>query len=125
MLFINLISIANCIDYFAAEINIKLTMSSSITDKPISHNVYFEGKVQSLGLETERGKATLGVMKKGSYTFSTSSPEVMVVVSGIMNVKLDDSGYQQYLAQDKFEVAPGASFDIVCDTDVAYLCYYG
>lgn len=91
----------------------------------ISHNVYFEGKVQSLGLETEKGKATLGVMKKGSYTFSTSSPEVMVVVSGIMNVKLDDSGYKQYLPQDQFEVASGASFDIICDTDVAYLCYYG
>ena len=100
-------------------------MSNSTIDKPIPHNVYFEGKVQSLGLETEKGKATLGVMKKGNYTFSTSSPELMVVVSGIMNVKLNDNGYQQYLAQDKFEVASGASFDIVCDTDVAYLCYYG
>lgn len=100
-------------------------MSNSISDQPISHNVYFEGKVQSLGLETEKGKATLGVMKKGSYTFSTSSPEVMVVVSGIMNVKLDDSGYKQYLPQDQFEVLSGASFDIICDTDVAYLCYYG
>lgn len=28
-------------------------------------------------------------------------------------------------AQDKFDVAAGASFDIICDTDVAYLCYYG
>lgn len=100
-------------------------MSNSTIVQPIAHNVYFEGKVQSLGLETERGKATLGVMKAGSYTFSTSSPEVMVVVTGTMNVKLDDTGYQQYLAPDKFEVASGASFDIICDTDVAYLCYYG
>ncbi|SMD09030.1 pyrimidine/purine nucleoside phosphorylase [Pedobacter africanus] len=94
-------------------------------DQQIPHNVYFEGKVQSLGLETEQGKATLGVMKKGNYTFSTSGPEVMVVISGTMNVKLDDKGYQQYLPQDKFEVTSGASFDIICDTDVAYLCYYG
>lgn len=94
-------------------------------DQHIPHNVYFEGKVQSLGLETEKGKATLGVMKKGNYTFSTSSPEVMVVISGTINVKLDDKGYQQSQPQDKFEVASGTSFDIICDTDVAYLCYYG
>lgn len=94
-------------------------------DQQIPHNVYFEGRVQSLGLETEKGKATLGVMKKGSYTFSTSTPEVMVIISGIIKVKLDDSGYKPYLPQDKFEVVSGASFDIVCDTDVAYLCYYG
>ncbi|MBB5440972.1 hypothetical protein HDC92_004676 [Pedobacter sp. AK017] len=100
-------------------------MSNSTTDLPISHNVYFEGKVQSLGLQTEKGKATLGVMKKGNYTFSTSSPEEMVIVAGVMKVKLDDSGYKAYHAQDKFNVAAGASFDIICDTDVAYLCYYG
>ena len=43
----------------------KRTMSNQV----VSHNVYFEGNVQSLGLETEKGKATGGVMKKGNYTF--------------------------------------------------------
>jgi uncharacterized protein YaiE (UPF0345 family) len=95
------------------------------SNEPISHNVYFDGKVQSLGLQTEKGKATLGVMKKGSYTFSTSSPEEMIVIAGTMNVKFEGTAYKAYHAQDKFEIAAGASFDVICDADVAYLCYYG
>ena len=99
--------------------------NSSSVNEAVSHNVYFEGKVQSLGLETAKGKATLGVMKKGTYTFSASSPEKMVVISGSMNVKLNDSEYQTYNEQDEFNVAAGTSFDVSCDSDVAYLCYYG
>jgi uncharacterized protein YaiE (UPF0345 family) len=56
-------------------------MSSS--DK-VSHNVYFDGKVQSLGIETEKGKATVGVMKKGTYVFNTTSLRTMVIISGNM-----------------------------------------
>lgn len=100
-------------------------MNTPNTDQPISHNVYFDGKVQSLGLQTERGKATLGVMKKGNFTFSTTSPEEMIVVAGVMHVKLGDGEFKAYHAQDKFEVEAGASFDIICEEDVAYLCYYG
>ncbi len=97
----------------------------SSANELISHNVYFEGNVQSLGLTTLKGKATLGVMKKGTYTFSTSSPEKMIVISGNMEVKLNDSGYEKYKEQDEFDVIAGASFDVKCDADVAYLCYYG
>lgn len=102
-------------------------MSDSTNSSPTSipHNVYFEGKVQSLGLETEQGKATLGVMKKGTYEFSTSSPERMVVVSGIMNVKLPDVSWKKYLENDEFSVDANTTFGIICDTDVAYICYYG
>lgn len=90
----------------------------------VSHNTYFDGKVQSLGLETATGKATLGVMKKGTYQFSTSSPEKMVVLTGTMEVKID-SVFQTYNERDEFEVSAGASFEVKCNTDVAYLCYYG
>lgn len=89
----------------------------------ISHNVYFEGKVQSLGLETAEGKATVGVMKKGTYQFSTSSAEKMVIVAGVMNVSLGDN-WEKYAANEHFDVAAGAKFDIECDSDVAYICYY-
>ncbi|MBC8984750.1 pyrimidine/purine nucleoside phosphorylase [Pedobacter sp. N36a] len=91
----------------------------------VSHNVYFEGKVQSLGLETPTGKATVGVMKTGSYTFSASSPETMLVISGRMQVRFsgkDDQ--QQYEAQESFEVPAESSFEVHCEADVAYICYY-
>jgi uncharacterized protein YaiE (UPF0345 family) len=102
-------------------------MSNSINslNEAVSHNVYFEGRVQSLGLETEKGKATLGVMKKGIYTFSASTPEKMVVISGSMEVKLAGGEFNKYDEQDEFDVAAGTSFDVVCNADVAYLCYYG
>ncbi len=90
----------------------------------VKHNSYFEGTVQSLGLDTEKGHATVGVMKKGTYQFSTSTVETIIVVSGIMNIKLADSEWTKYGEQEKFEVAANSKFDIVCDTDVAYICYY-
>ncbi|MET1056114.1 MAG: pyrimidine/purine nucleoside phosphorylase [Pedobacter sp.] len=94
-------------------------------EETVNHNVYFAGKVQSLGLETEKGSATVGVMKKGNYTFSTSSPEKMVIISGILSLKLEGSSYTKYKAQEEFDVPSGVSFDVSCDEDVAYLCYYG
>ncbi|MCX2480753.1 pyrimidine/purine nucleoside phosphorylase [Pedobacter sp. MC2016-15] len=104
-------------------------MSNSIQlseeEETVSHNVYFAGKVQSLGLETERGSATVGVMKKGNYTFSTSSPEKMVIITGILGVKLEESSFKKYKAGEEFDVPSGVSFDVSCDDDVAYLCYYG
>lgn len=99
-------------------------MSNSINET-IAHNVYFEGKVQSLGLETAKGKATLGVMKKGAYTFSTSSPEKMVIVSGTMEVKLVGADLKEYSEGEEFDVVANTSFDVICNSDVAYLCYYG
>ena len=91
----------------------------------VEHNVYFEGKVQSLGLHTDKGKATVGVMKKGSYTFSASAPERMKVISGILDVKLKDAEFKKYHEQDEFEVPAGTSFDVICEDDVAYICFYG
>jgi uncharacterized protein YaiE (UPF0345 family) len=93
-------------------------------EQPIKHSIYFEGKVQSLGLQTEAGKATVGVMKAGTYTFSTSSPELMVVISGQLKLKQADGSYVNYTAQEQFNIAAGTSFEVKCDTDVAYICYY-
>lgn len=100
------------------------TTPSSVNEQ-VLHNVYFDGAVQSLGLATANGKATIGVMKKGSYVFSTSSPEKMVIISGILEVKLAGGDLQQYKAEETFDVAANSSFEVTCDSDVAYLCYYG
>ena len=91
---------------------------------PIKHNVYFEGNVQSLGLLTVKGKATVGVMKKGAYTFSTSSAEEMVVIAGTLSVSFDGIEFKDFNGNEKFEVAANASFDVRCEADVAYICYY-
>ncbi len=98
-------------------------MNNSIKES-VNHNTYFEGKVQSLELETLQGKATLGVMKKGCYTFSTSSEEKITLITGIMNVKVKDGAFRKYVDQEEFLVEANSSFEVKCDSDVAYLCYY-
>ncbi len=90
----------------------------------ISHNTYFEGKVQSLGLSTPQGKATVGVMLPGNYKFGTSTREQMVIVSGVLNVNLHDAEWKLYHAQESFFVEANTSFYVSCDEDVAYICYY-
>ncbi|MBW4888612.1 pyrimidine/purine nucleoside phosphorylase [Mucilaginibacter sp. HMF5004] len=90
----------------------------------ISHNSYFEGKVQSLGLQTTQGKATVGVMLPGKYKFGTNTQETMVIVSGELNVNLHDAEWKIYTAQESFIVAADTSFYVSCDEDVAYICYY-
>ena len=97
--------------------------SLDVTDK-VSHNVYFDGKVQSLGIETEKGKATVGVMKKGNYVFNTTSPETMVIIAGNVRAKVSGGEWLRYKKDDAFEIAAHTSFEVMCETDVAYICYY-
>ena len=97
--------------------------SLDITDK-VSHNVYFDGKVQSLGIETEKGAATVGVMKKGTYVFNTTSLETMVIISGSMSTRVSGGNWLTHKKNDTFEIAAHTSFEVMCDTDVAYICYY-
>jgi uncharacterized protein YaiE (UPF0345 family) len=90
----------------------------------VLHNVYFEGKVQSLGLETDKGRATVGVMKKGTYQFSTSSMENIVVIAGTMNTKIDGKEWVAHYQHESFEIDKNVVFDVFSDMDVAYICYY-
>jgi uncharacterized protein YaiE (UPF0345 family) len=97
--------------------------SMGVTDT-VSHNVYFDGKVQSLGIETEKGRATVGVMKKGTYLFNTTSLETMVIISGSMSTKVSGGDWLMHKKDDTFEIAAHTSFEVMCATDVAYICYY-
>ncbi|SEW32635.1 pyrimidine/purine nucleoside phosphorylase [Chitinophaga arvensicola] len=97
----------------------------STLNSTVAHNSYFEGKVQSLVLSTEKGPATVGVMKKGDYRFSTSVTEHMVIISGSLTVKLPEGDWKTYQQQESFDVAAGVAFDVSCTEDVAYICYYG
>lgn len=90
----------------------------------VSHNSYFDGKVQSLGLKTEQGKATLGVMKKGTYEFNTSTPEKILIVSGSASVSVNGQSHAKYAIQETILLEANIKFEIICDTDVAYICYY-
>jgi len=90
----------------------------------MKHNSYFEGKVQSLSVNTPEGYATVGVIEPGKYTFSTDSEEQISIIAGSMKVKLPGNSWQQVNKNDTFIIPPQASFDIDAPADVAYICYY-
>jgi purine/pyrimidine-nucleoside phosphorylase len=91
----------------------------------MKHSVYFDGHVQSLELETHIGRATVGVIKPGKYTFTTASEEHMKIIEGEMNVKLPEEAWKKYKNEDgEFIVSRNASFEIEAIQDVAYICYY-
>ncbi|MDQ6780540.1 MAG: pyrimidine/purine nucleoside phosphorylase, partial [Candidatus Eremiobacteraeota bacterium] len=48
----------------------------------MEHNVYYEGKVQSLGFQSDRGEATVGVCEPGTYVVPTDTEEHLTFLSG-------------------------------------------
>ena len=91
----------------------------------LKHNTYFDGRVQSLALVVDGVNATVGVMEPGKYTFSTSSEEHMTIIAGVLSVQLPgDSEWREYAVGDTFIVAPGKSFEVEAESDVAYICLY-
>jgi len=90
----------------------------------MKHSTYFEGKVQSLEVQTPAGRATVGVIEPGRYTFSTSSEEHIVLIEGTMKVKLPGGDWQNVQKGRELVVQRDVSFDIDAGADVAYICYY-
>ena len=90
----------------------------------MKHSVYFDGKVQSLGVNTTNGFATVGVIEPGTYTFSTSSEEHIVLIEGTLRVRLPDEDWKVFSKGQEIAVRPKVSFDIQAQADVAYVCYY-
>ena len=91
----------------------------------MKHSVYFDGKVQSLEIHTPGGRATVGVIEPGTFAFSTSSEEHIIVIEGSMKVRLPGRDWQEVRKGGSELVVPrGASFDIDARSDVAYICSY-
>lgn len=88
-------------------------------------NEYFEGKVKSIALTTSNGDATIGVMEKGEYEFSTSRKETMEVVSGSLNVLLPGKENMETFSKGEiFKVKENQKFKVTVEEETAYICYY-
>jgi uncharacterized protein YaiE (UPF0345 family) len=92
----------------------------------IKANEYFDGKVKSLGFESDRGRATVGVMEAGEFVFGTDGPELMQVVSGTIHAKLPGQpDFKAYGPGASFPVPAKSKFQVRLDSQAAYLCIYG
>jgi uncharacterized protein YaiE (UPF0345 family) len=88
-------------------------------------NQYFEGKVVSIVLESNEGKATVGVMAKGEYEFGTGSIEVMTVISGQLTIQQPgETEWKTYKKFESFLVEKDVKFKVKCSEDTPYLCLY-
>jgi purine/pyrimidine-nucleoside phosphorylase len=90
----------------------------------LKHNVYFDGKVQSVGFERHGRKATAGVIAPGEFHFGTDAPERMSIISGELEAKLANGAWRSYPAGTTFEVPGKSGFDVRAAEPVAYLCEF-
>lgn len=91
----------------------------------LTHNSYFEGKVQSVGFERNGRKQTAGVIDVGEFHFGTGAAERMTVVSGCLEARLPGSdNYQMFPAGTAFEIPANSGFDVRADAPTAYLCEF-
>ncbi|MBJ3814765.1 pyrimidine/purine nucleoside phosphorylase [Shimwellia pseudoproteus] len=92
----------------------------------LQSNEYFEGKVKSIGFTSSAtGRASVGVMAAGEYTFGTGQPEEMTVISGELNVLLPGStAWQVFGAGASFQVPGNSEFALEVAEPTAYLCRY-
>lgn len=90
-----------------------------------SHNIYFDGNVQSLGFENVTGRATVGVIAPGTYDFNTDAPERMTVIAGALEAIVDgESDWEIYPKGSGFEVPGSSHFQVRAETPSAYLCEF-
>ena len=89
-------------------------------------NIYFDGKVISRNVFFKDGtKKTLGVMLVGEYEFSTVSRELMEIISGKLNLKLQGSKEWKLITKGmEFNVPNNSSFKLKVLELVNYTCSY-
>ena len=90
-------------------------------------NVYFDGKVVSHSiLFPDNSKKTLGLIYPGKFNFGTDKAELMEVVAGSCEVKLDGHNeLKTYNAGQSFNVPAKSGFDIEVKSDICeYICSF-
>jgi len=89
-------------------------------------NIYFEGRVISRNITFRDGSTkTLGVMLPGEYEFKTQSREVMEIITGKLNLKLEiDNDWKIIKEGIEFEIPKNSSFKVKVIELVNYACSY-
>ncbi|GFH54102.1 hypothetical protein CTEN210_10578 [Chaetoceros tenuissimus] len=92
---------------------------------PITHQSYFDAKVQSLASTRNGRKFSVGIIAEGEYHFGTEAAERMTVISGLLTIKVDGtSDWIAFPPGTYFEVPANSGFDVKATGDSAYQCEY-
>ena len=89
-------------------------------------NTYFEGNVISRNIFFNDGsRKTLGVMLPGNYEFNTVTRELMEIISGKLNLKLqNDEDWKLIENGMDFNIPKNSSFKVEVLELVNYTCSY-
>lgn len=90
-------------------------------------NVYFGGQVTSRTVQFADGsKKTLGFMQAGDYEFGTEAAELMEILGGSMDVRLDGTdSWNHYAEGSSFEVPANSKFSLkIAEGGADYCCTY-
>jgi uncharacterized protein YaiE (UPF0345 family) len=90
-------------------------------------NVYFDGNVVSHTVLAANGaKQTLGLIRPGSYHFSTGTPERMAIIAGTCHVTLDGATVgRDYVTGTYFDVPGNNGFTIAVNAGLCeYICSF-
>lgn len=91
----------------------------------LSHNSYFDGKVQSVGFERHGRRRTAGVIDAGEFHFATDAAERMTVVAGELEIRVDGAAdFRTYPAGTSFEIPAKSGFTVRAALPTAYLCEF-
>jgi len=92
----------------------------------ITHNSYFDDKVQSVGSTRNGRRFTVGVIAEGEYHFGTDAAERMTVTSGELHAKRDGSvTWAIYATGTAFEIGAKSGFTVkALGGPASYLCEY-
>ncbi len=89
----------------------------------MEHNVYFEGKVQSLGFNSDQGEATVGVCEPGMYVVPTDCVEKLTFLSGSGRFKFSGQDWQRFRRGDTVVVPADVEMTWLIDPGAA-ACYF-
>jgi purine/pyrimidine-nucleoside phosphorylase len=90
-------------------------------------NIYFDGRVVSHSVHFADGsKKTLGIIYPGTYHFSTGAPELMEIIDGSCEIKIDGSSSTKFIPSgESFDVAANSGFSITVNDGVCqYICSF-
>lgn len=91
----------------------------------LSHNIFHDGRVQSIGYELQGRRVNAGAMLEGDFFFDISTPERMTVLSGELQVRVaGQTTFVSYPAGSSFEVAANCRLEIKVERPSAYLCEF-
>jgi purine/pyrimidine-nucleoside phosphorylase len=88
----------------------------------MEHNVYYDGKIQSLGFQSDNGEATVGVVEPGTYIVPTDCVEHITILSGRARVKVSDQEWKEVQTGDAITLPANA--EVVWETAAPNVCYF-